>query len=72
MLRPLGATVPAYESFMLHITAGLVDFLMSLMWGGAWALAWIVGGLATGAALIGGAVYGLRSAARRRGGRSRG
>lgn len=54
---------------MLNITAGLVDFLMSLMWGGAWALAWIVGGLAIGAGLIGGAVYGLRSAARRRGGR---
>jgi hypothetical protein len=51
---------------MLHVTTALVDFLMSLIWGGAAALGWLLGAMAASLVLVGSIFCGVRHALRRR------
>jgi hypothetical protein len=50
---------------MVHVTVAITDFIMMLIWAGVWSMAWITGGVAISALILGGGFMGLRSAWRR-------
>jgi hypothetical protein len=51
---------------LIHVTIGIIDFLMTLLRAGAWAFAWIAGAILLSATIIVGSVMLVRAIWRRR------